>query len=232
MNRILLACIALALPQFVAAAPCDILPYANQCQGSNLWPVPAGWAADNNGDCQPQLPTRVAGTPAHRVSWPGRQACTDFTALTREAAAAACCGSMKADQAAAYPYCTTFYPGEVYSAYGSTPTCDVAGSEPIFRIYSSTTPCQLPGQGWRSGPLGGYISTFENAIMCPAGYIHVDNTLGRECGLSNPVLARKPSNGVCTARWTSSAQTALEKDALDPDCDAQSCVFDGTCKLR
>jgi hypothetical protein len=42
------------------AAPCEILPYQNQCQGSNLWPAPSGWAADNNGDCQPQPPQYVA----------------------------------------------------------------------------------------------------------------------------------------------------------------------------
>jgi hypothetical protein len=42
------------------AAPCQILPYQNQCQGSNRWPVPAGYSADSNGDCQPEPGNRDA----------------------------------------------------------------------------------------------------------------------------------------------------------------------------
>jgi hypothetical protein len=64
----------------MAGATCDYLPYQNQCQGSNLWPVPAGWSADSNDDCQPEPSKRVpAGYSGRVVSLVG--ACDSATSV-------------------------------------------------------------------------------------------------------------------------------------------------------
>lgn len=71
-------------------------------------------------------------------------------------------------------------------------------------------------------PVGGF--TYLDSAMRPNVYWR--------CQKYYDASSMKPSDGKCTARWTSSAKTALQKDQLDPDCDANSCVLDGICKLR
>ena len=84
-------------------------------------------------------------------------------------------------------------------------------------------------------------STTVNCEEGYCGYMHATystsacywrNLGSYQQGYWYPADYPKPSDGRCTARWTSSAKTALQKDPLDPDCDANSCVFDGTCRLR
>ena len=246
MTRIILACIALAMPQFAASAPCDILPYANQCQGSNLWPIPSGWAADNNGDCQPQPPQydyvdfldpiasnqtvpawRWEGTilgivanPAWCATYrspPGNPSSFRWVeGPTASGFSAIQCGNLN-------PWWNAFIcPTGTFGTNSSDPT------EARYHVNL------LTGAGWRP--------CFRHAIRCPAGYSMTAsgnaNTVEPRLGTQYSCVAQtgsqfmKPSDGVCASRWTSSAQTALQKDPLDPDCDANSCVFDGTCKLR
>ena len=216
MNRILLACISLALPSFVAAASCGVLPYANQCQGSNLWPSPAGWVADNNGDCQPE-PSVVWGWA---VVSPSNPFCADYFGLTKEAAGASCAASMLQDG----------WSGRIFSGeYG--PGCGWGeGQFAAWHDAHSIMTCSnySYGHGDGSARAGGIWTSWHNVKLCPrgdGGWTHTNTTLS-----TCPVVA-KPSDGVCTARWTTADETTLQKDPLDPDCDAQSCVFDGTCKL-
>lgn len=67
---------------------------------------------------------------------------------------------------------------------------------------------------------------------CPVGYVPASGSAGiSHCNWTGDP-AHKPADGRCTGRWATSAKTALEKDSLDPDCGANSCVMDGTCELR
>lgn len=209
MNRTLLFCLTLSLPQFAAAAPCDILPYTNQCQGSNLWPVPSGWAADNNGDCQPQapiiipalytceLPSFIPGV-AHGVG------------ATKQEAASNLCAHLQAEQ----------------PQWDKCVFVDIANGIP--QTTNIGVGCGL--SYWARGPMALATSGPWNP-HCWVGGIGYLNTapLPGTTGFSSWSCGYTNS---CTARWTSSAKTALQKDPLDPDCDAGSCVFDGTCKLR
>lgn len=199
MNRILLACIVLALPSFASAAPCDVLPYASQCQGSNLWPVPGGWAADNNGDCQPEPPQYVSAPMYAYLSWPG-----------------------------------------------SPPTVVEAGPWPGPVSWNDAWPSAAPIHAYLCGMLGGFmesanrcqrdvgvqIGDYNRRLDCPVGYIEHSQNINTGGVCRRAAQVAKPHDGVCTARWTSSAMATLQKDPLDPDCDANSCVFDGTCRLR
>ena len=246
MNRILLAGIALALPSFAAAAPCNILPYANQCQGSNLWPVPAGWIADNNGDCQPQPPslTYHAPTSYYAANSHSAESKAELYAKVVEG------GEGRLLQ-----------PGEVYSAswnnYGCTGGSidgDVYGTimYPVFYLRPSscngdTRPMWgshsyihlIPSCATGQFPLN-VGKTVEHPPEYPMAVLfYLEGFGGRNtrpnwevCYSINSPSTLKPSDGVCTARWTSSDKTALQKDPLDPDCDANSCVKDGTCRLR
>ena len=226
------------------AAPCDILPYTNQCQGSNLWPVPAGWTADNNGDCQPQYPA-FTYTPAHlgyiqsgtgggpwatvddlKVAT-GKQAWTfkqnTFDVMPYEYWGGACnSGTVSYD----YPGALILDPGPLH------PNCG-------HMSYNRRTqqlmhwPMCFSGDTLR-GRTAGDVGVVGGTPV--TGYTYFDSVMRPNvywrCQKYYNSSSMKPSDGVCTARWTSSAQTALQKDGLDPDCDADSCVIDGTCRLR
>ena len=225
MKRILLACIALALPSFVAAAPCDILPYANQCQGSNFWPAPAGWGSHSNTTCQPRPSefwywpiysnggspsTSSCGTQVQHGWFVGVDSAN--LVLDRHAHTHPCPDDAKL-LTLEFHYSTYNTSGVETSrnyrytwSYPSTPnTVHTSG----ITISNLNDPDGEYARNyiWPKSPLLSYSAAFTPTLL-------------------------KPSNGVCTARWTSSAQTALQKDPLDPDCDANSCVFDGTCRLR
>ena len=244
MNRVLLACITLVLPSFVsAAAPCDVLPYANQCQGSNLWPVPAGWTADNNGDCQPEPPAYVNATPGFTFThgWASGQA----FGTTAEATVADGCAKMHVG----YPLmgvvlssCRISTPNEVLQAAGSLPvSCIIADSGPLAVWHVGPTPTPVSCFRWdtnvqSSSPGFSYTPLSPTWGCIDPGY--PTKTSGPRTGCTTIVccakapLAPKPADGRCTARWATSAEATLQKDPLDPDCDAQSCVLDGTCQLR
>ena len=203
MNRVLLACIALALPSLGAAAPCDILPYANQCQGSNYWPAPAGWGPGyNSTTCQPDIPTTVPRIAGWYVPEAGYVPANVSFSDSPEGAIGIWCGAI----------------GGVIGWH-----CDHIAS-PAFQVC------------WNHAPTACSAFSAGKGEICPPGTLptnHVLNGWGNTTSLCWTTAGyTKPSNGVCTARWTSSAQTALQKDPLDPDCDANSCVFDGTCQLR
>ena len=234
MNRFLLGFIALALPSLVAAAPCDILPYANQCQGSNLWPVPDGWAADNNGDCQPQPPGKVPQVSGWAVGNQGL--CTNYRGFTKAEMLSNCCNTRVSGM-----YCEDLPAGSVYGASGPDQTC---WKNPVDWILmhngyatlyypdgrTQAALCYVTyGQPAKSGYTQGHShSGYGPTTWCPAGTY----TSGSLCQIITPTTWMKPSDGICTARWTSSAKTALQKDPLDPDCDTNSCVLDGFCRLR
>jgi hypothetical protein len=104
--------------------------------------------------------------------------------------------------------------------------------------------CPAGYQGHTSGARFGYIAAAGiNYSGRVAGTEHA-TTNGRYYYLPSAANAgamcvkiaganpTKPSDGKCTARWTSSAMTALQTDPLDPDCDAGSCPMDGTCTLK
>lgn len=243
MNRILLACFALALPTFTAAAPCSILPYVNQCQGSNYWPNPANWGPGYSPTtCQPIQPTRIPAVQGWHLVSP---ISTSVHPSKAEALAegALTCGTT-------YPIMEIPPEGGVYG-----------------RHQPPSTPCV--DNVWNQGPLGGAVcarwltgacgtflwptasSSFSNHPACPSpvpqSSIRTQSTPDSYtayinhwaysnkywyCLLPTGFSMTKPSDGVCTARWTSAAMTDLVKDPLDPDCAANSCVLDGTCRIR
>ena len=196
MKRVALLCFTFGLSTLAFAAPCDILPYANQCQGSNLWPVPDGWAADNDGDCQPQPPNGVPRIKGYVASG----SYPNF-GVTPNAAFA--------DMCAKYPAGTTCW---------DTGHTGVWGTSFTLRHPPGSMEERYTGQG----------------EICPSGTTTAGTVYSGWSATLCPVAVgyAKPNNGECTARWTSSAKTALQKDPLDPDCDANSCVFDGSCRLR
>ena len=231
MNRILLACIALALPSFAAAAPCDILPYANQCQGSNLWPVPAEWAADNNGDCQPQSPTIEAEYYQYANGGAGAR-----MASAQDAANTRCAVS---------PYMNFGYLIAIVNCYPTMAAPWASGQGYYWQQYHyDVTSTNLNPHRWDTGQTttNSYTDSLYMFPMCQEGATRVPISLAlgtqwtyensMTCHLDSGVTRLKSSDGICTARWTSSAKTALQKDPLDPDCDANSCIMDGTCMLR
>ena len=238
MNRTLLAGILLVLPSFASAAPCDVLTYANQCQGSNLWPVPAGWVADNNGDCQPEpdlwRPILEFKVGVHKGG-------------SLSAACALAIPQVPASPWGASAWCVSqskqvqnYFSREAgFACLLPATSVEViwnpdAGTNMNFRCCQKTTTNNLctgvVAESWGSLAMGPIRS-------CPTGYYsavhnYPDGASLVECRLDTPSVVAKPPDGVCTARWTSSVKTTLQKDPLDPDCDANSCVFDGTCELR
>lgn len=234
MNRALLACIALALPQFAVAAPCDVLPYANQCQGSNLWPIPAGWTADTDGDCQPQPPFRFPATSKVAIVAGSSTAyfyCTNPWGDSPTSAVANCCSSLTGNAPAGE--CGPIGNDEGFS-YGSG-NCASSGTllGTGLLIGSGSSQCNQ----WAVGLVSKRnMSVFMGSSWkwwCPDGSAGVGVINGvYMCQVSNPELYQKPSDGQCTARWTSADKTAVQKDPMDPDCDAESCVINGTCKLK
>lgn len=196
MNRLLLTCLVWALPSFAIAATCDILPYANQCQGSNLWPVPSGWSADTDGDCQPQKDP-IAATAYFAMY-------TDAPAFYPLLASAA---KLPTPQAAADHYCSV--------VTGNYPGCYLMPGLGAWGGVSHTGKALTRYLGCAQGGL----------IYCPTCTY---TTEGYACSAPST----KQSDGRCTARWVSAAKTALQKDPLDPDCDANSCLTDGTCQLK
>lgn len=207
MTRPLLLCLCLGLSQFAEAAPCDILPYANQCQGSNLWPVPSGWSADNNGDCQPQPPTSIP--VLWGLGWVmGYNSIGPLPRIYDYAEAASACAVARS------------------MANNCDGYADLSLVELESGSYHSFRCCLMGGVGWNS-----YISVVvQPRAYCPTGYT-VSPWNSQVCLPTTPITG-KPANSVCTSRWTSAAKAALEKDTMDPDCDANSCVMDSVCKLR
>jgi hypothetical protein len=194
-----IGCLALA-SGVAAASTCSILPYANQCQGANLWPTASGWTADNNGDCQPQPPNRVAATVT--VAYDYYTNNLNFKAGSWEAS----CSLQMA-------------------AWGGNSMVVTPYDPPMENRRICTFML-----GWQRFITQTRVA--NSTYLCPAGYEYNSPTAGVECGLVSPAMVRKPADGVCTARWTSSAMTALQTDPLDPDCDANSCVIDGVCALH
>lgn len=223
MNRILLACIALALPSFASAAPCDILPYANQCQGSNLWPVPAGWLADSNGDCQAEPP--LLGTIRHSgwfyvngdMQGVGAGAQPAMQAWFKGNTGFSTCAELPQSEWVTYVTYRTPWSGGVCSSGSSV--IEFRGCDAGYAINGSSVSGNVADAGGYVYFCTGTSCTYVRAWSGPV-----------ECRRTSSI--QKPSDGDCTARWTSSAMTTLQKDPLDPDCDANSCAFDGTCKLR
>lgn len=187
MNRIILVCITLALPSFAMATPCDILLYANQCQGSNLWPVPDGWTADNNGDCQPQPPQYVAAPMYAYLSWPG----SPPTVV----------------EAGPWPGPVSWNDAWPAAAPIHSLLCSMLGG-----FMESYNRCQRDG--------GAQIGDFNRRLDCPEGYVgyRYNNNTGGVCERA-VTLVPKPADGKCTARWSSSAETILQKDqGVQPTC--------------
>lgn len=248
MNRILLTCIALSLPSFVAAAPCDVLPYASQCQGSNLWPVPAGWTPDSNGDCQPQAALSVCATGTITNPWEGRLACSFNSNISwnHRMTVPGSFTTQTVDQYGGHDLCEAM--NQVWTPIRTTTLVPHPGPG----INTGLAPKSCYGWSWsviswgcQQGQSGGWVGNPLYMVhSCPSGWSLAFNRSECEhlrngapaagitrCCLPTS-LSTKPSDGVCTARWTSSAETALQKDPLDPDCDANSCVLDGFCRLR
>lgn len=235
MNRTLLFCLTLTLPQFVAAAPCDLLPYENQCQGSNLWPVPAGWAADNNGDCQPQPPANTSWwrpSPGQlQNEQPSPASWYPWSPAKTSARSSHNCAEMDIPSYAAvagkwYVLSSQGWGGSVASGNSYSPwtlTGSVACDGVNKSVYAARASNQCPPN-----------ATGTENCRCASGYLRASGTTNQYLWSETCVsigLLTKPSDGVCTARWTSSSQATLQKDPLDPDCDANSCVMDSVCKL-
>ncbi len=215
------------------AAPCDVLPYANQCQGSNLWPVPSGWSADNNGDCQPQPPSPLA--ESYQYAWGG----SGERLPTAQQAIDTHCATPPSVQFGYLRYYLNCHPT------GSLPYASGQGQSYYWLQfgYDLSSTNQNPGR-WDSGvtTISHYTDSGYMHPVCPTGYTWISKNLAMgtqwtyanslTCWLNAGASISKPSDGFCSARWTSAAKTALEKDPLDPDCDANSCVLDGVCKLR
>ena len=235
MNRILLA-FALALPTLAVAAPCATMPYASQCQGSNLWPVPAGWSADSNGDCQPEPPQYKNSTATvfpENSEWLGT-----FYGQTAEEATALFCAALLAYYPTTLAECRLATTGSVIGFAGWVGNRDCTTTPKDMVAYSFWSGAEEPcwGGAYTTRQMSGNYFRSMNLCLDPK---YPNSAAGPLAGCTSTLCCQKlysasvlkPSDGVCTARWTSSAQTTLQKDPLDPDCDAQSCVFDGTCKL-
>jgi hypothetical protein len=81
--------------------------------------------------------------------------------------------------------------------------------------------------------LGSYVANSSTCrINKSLGYLPYTPGPADLCSRITTQTTPKPSDGVCAARWTDASMTALQKDPLDPDCGANSCVMDGGCLLR
>ena len=224
--RLLLFCAALALPTMAAAASCDILPYANQCQGSNYWPTGSGWVSPHSSStCQPS-----PGSIAAVLGW----TCSYGFAPTF------------VERSELEAWLWDYFPDGVLpiaagvNAYGQN-----SNYSPCYDVtYNGGTYGGWADNRWLTGNCGsflwpnGFCASVHKPICPPgSGSLNTSSVNNGSALLFNGeywscTVNSKLPNGVCTARWTSSAQAALQKDPLDPDCDANSCVFDGTCRLR
>lgn len=201
-----LSVLLVALPQFVLASPCAVMPYASQCQGSNLWTVPVGWNSDSNGDCLP-TPAVVASSyvqvPAPQL---GQLCYLDGSAQAPWATSMSqlCVGNFVWEVLPNEAGCkctlpdgrTATYPGRCYPTYHC----------PSFGYLVGTT-------------CAGYV--------CPEGTTPLpgfNSVSGGNCKYAYP------SNGSCQARTLLNG--TLQRNPLDPDCSPTDCVFDGTCQLR
>lgn len=135
MRTFSLITLLLASANAALAAPCNILPYVNQCQGSNYWPKPAGWGSYSGATCQPTPPTYTPGYYGYSVNTTSTT-CTNRTGDSEAEAAGNCCASRPSNIAAAYPSCQLFRAGEAYNSSGSMPNCDFPGAASVLRIWS------------------------------------------------------------------------------------------------
>jgi hypothetical protein len=219
------------------AAPCQILPYQNQCQGSNYWPAPSGWGPSyNSTTCQPAMPSAVSPTPTATWHAQGelpmvwRIGSTTFTT----------------------PQAVCTYLGRGYQSsqdgagcggvIGGARSASCYGASPVWAYPT------CPNGAWAGCSLNYFTNTYNStcpipgATTCPAGYALSGtgnlNTANPglspvySCVLQFPAQVKKPPDGVCTAKWANSSQTVLQKDPLDPDCTPTSCALDGACSLR
>jgi hypothetical protein len=196
VRRILLAFLAFTLPQIAVAATCNILPYQNQCQGSNAWPTPSGWFSD--GAAGDPSPGNCQGFTYRYVYNMGSQWYDSMTAL------------MASSQLNAW------------NAPANPNSCGPAYCE-CDRNYN------YAGPGTCMGGCS-YMRSRSNGTCTPNSIAQYSVQIAN--GGAGRIEGTKPSDGVCTARWTTAAQTALQKDPLDPDCDANSCATNGVCELR
>lgn len=195
-----------------SATQCEILPYQNQCQGSNLWPVPKGWTADNNGDCQPQQPASIPS------EWNGEYARAsgygtivgEFDAVTRFIWEGACAAtgnycSMLKEECGYIRKGEQWYQTVVIYGKKISGSCnyDMFGvSWGNYKVYTCPDNSWKLNQDWDFlGYPGKWWSSTTNASPPGCSATHV-----------------KPSDGICTAR--SMPDGTIQKDPLDPDCTA------------
>lgn len=209
MKKVLfLAVTALAaLPGVSQAVTCNILPYQNQCQGSNYWPKPANWPvgapAYNAATCQPTAPAPWPATYAYLYGGV-RFAPDDWAAAgTAMCNAAGWHGGWGISSTKAI---CLFY-GNQYTQTLTKTAWKVENTD-YFDVGS-------PG---RCGYLSGPPAWAGAGVYCDKR----DYSTG----------TMKPSDGQCSLRWTNSGKTATQIDPLDPDCPGSGCGTNGVCTLK
>lgn len=172
----------------VLASHCSVLPYANQCQGSNLWPVPDGWSPDNNGDCQPEAPNTL---PATMIGW---------LAYLHQGGSGGRVGEVFSSLYAGQIWCrATYFPNATSYCYRA------------LSPYSGYAENSVCGMSHPTNPIG---CDFNLAYNCPSGY-YPQNGVGPYTCIKWSI-PKKPSDGICTQRSIPGGTN--QQDPLDPDC--------------
>lgn len=218
-TSILVLLAGLSLAPAVHASSCATLAYQNQCQGSNKWPVPTGWQADSDGDCQPQAPDSLSpSVTTAQVLWQHG----GYSNHTGHLSVGACESAWWADWRRVWGtwYCYTAsdnpHTGPGGMGRGFTLACGAGGGN------GCTSYCAAPAVSLGAG-LGCGVRS------CPAGYTLTTSSTDPARDASGYVCTgfasakMKPSDGVCTTRWTSAAMGNAQEDPLDPDCTG-ACV--------
>ena len=202
------------------SAQYQTLPYANQCQGSNYWPKPSGWGNYNATTCQP--------SPALDADWEAFGPYHGGGLDTVTVSSAACPFQATADGITGLTdWCGCLVRvGYSYQCIGSP--YRVAAFDPKYCVDLNFPLVSSVYEGWRVDQQGYNTKSTTRDGICPAGYavkgssdpsaLHLPKGCFAKCSLANAALVKKPSDGVCTSRWTDASMTTLQQDPLDPDC--------------
>lgn len=178
-----------ATPAF--PSQCNILPYANQCQGSNYWPAGEGWGAPYDGaSCQPSI-IKVWNAG----SYGPRNTCSGL-----------------------FPYCGATIGSDPISAVksralcGDVPIYDECGTASSFnyRVDSNNGNSATVCYDWRLNSWGSGYSTSCHPVNL------LDVSAGCSACMPSVASIKKPSDGLCAVRQMPGG--TLEQDPLDPDC--------------